>query len=176
MKGKRSILYINISRCLACRSCELACVVEHSRAKELVGAVWETPRQLPRVWVAAAGNGAVPLQCRQCVNAPCVEICPTKAIQRASEESPVYIKHELCIGCKWCILACPFGVIRMDSAGQTIIKCDECSERVALGGIPACVSACPTKALQYKPLDEILEAKREAFLVQIERSLDGGKK
>jgi formate dehydrogenase iron-sulfur subunit len=63
----------------------------------------------------------------------------------------------------------------MDSASQTIIKCDECSERVASGGIPACVSACPTKALQYKPLEEILEAKREAFLVQIERALSEAK-
>lgn len=175
-RGTLFTLFIEISRCLACRSCELACAVEHSTTKELAAAIHEEPRQLPRVRVEAAGNGAVPLQCRQCVNAPCIEICPTKALHRVEKETPVFIKHELCIGCRWCIISCPFGVIQMDSAGRSIIKCDECFERVSRQELPACVSACPTMALQYKSLDEILKAKREAFLVQIERSIDGGKK
>ena len=85
------------------------------------------------------------------------------------------IDHDLCIGCKWCVLACPFGVITLDERSRTIIKCDQCFERLEQGELPACVSACPTRALDFKTMDEILKEKREGFLVQIARS-DGGKK
>jgi len=121
------------------------------------------------------GTGySVPLQCRQCENAPCVEICPTNALHRDDLESPVVVDHDLCIGCNWCVLACPFGVIRIDSAQGAVIKCDQCAQRVERGESPACVSACPTGALAFKTMDEILEEKREASLVLIQRGLSGG--
>ena len=113
----------------------------------------------------------MPLQCRHCEDAPCVAICPTKALHRAAPDSPVTIDHERCIGCTCCVLVCPFGVISYDSANRSIIKCDQCSERVERGERPACVSACPTGALSFRSLDDVVKQKRTACLLQIERSL-----
>jgi carbon-monoxide dehydrogenase iron sulfur subunit len=173
MKG---MIVVRVDRCLGCKSCELACAVEHSKTKELMQALNEDVAPQSRVTVEQGCRFAVPLQCRQCEEAPCIAICPTNALYRADKDSPVVIDHGLCIGCKWCILACPFGVITLDSEGKTITKCDQCFERVERGELPACVSACPTRALQYKSLDEVISEKREATLLQIERSLSGDDK
>lgn len=167
-----SMLVVKVDRCLGCKSCELACAVEHSASKDLYEAIKESPAPRSRVSVGQGEGFAVPLQCRQCESAPCVAICPTRALARTSPETPVMLDHDACIGCKWCILACPFGVITLDERGRTIVKCDQCFERVQRGELPACVQACPTGALLYETLDEILAGKREASLVQIRRSID----
>ena len=167
----KSMIVVNVDKCLGCRSCEMACAVEHSASRELYQAIHETPAPRARVSVEQGADFAVPLQCRQCEDAPCVEICPADALHRADKDSPVVIDHDRCIGCKWCLLACPFGVISLDSEGRTIIKCDQCFERVERGELPACVAACPTGALLLKSLEEVLAEKRRASLVQIERGL-----
>jgi len=173
MKG---MIVVKVDRCLGCKSCEMACAVEHSQSRNLQQAITESPAPVARVKVARGMSFAVPLQCLQCEDAPCVEICSTKALHRADKNSPVSIDHELCIGCKCCILACPFGVIRLDREGRSIVKCDQCMERRGREELPACVLACPTRALGFKTMEEVLAEKREAYLLQIERSLSGAKK
>ena len=128
-----------------------------------------------RANVSQSETFAIPLQCRQCEDAPCVSICMTKALYREGNDSPVMIDHDLCIGCKYCVIACPFGVIRIDEKARTVIKCDQCFERLSQGELPACVTACPTSALEFKSIDEVIEEKREAFLVQIEANKTGEK-
>jgi len=118
------VIAVDVDRCMGCHSCEIACAVAHSDGKTLFAAIQEEPLPQPRVSVLAAGEMAVPLQCRHCEDAPCVEICPTKALQKPDPEGPVTIDQELCIGCKSCIMVCPFGVITMSADGKTIIKCD----------------------------------------------------
>lgn len=173
MKG---MIVIKVDKCLGCKSCEMACAVEHSQSKDLYEAIHETPTPRARVSVNQGADFAVPLQCRHCEDAPCMEICPTKALDRADKDSPIVIDHDLCIGCKWCILACPFGVINLDDQNRVITKCDQCFERVERGEKPACVSACPTGALEFKEMKEILAEKREGTLVLIEQGLAGGSK
>ena len=173
MKG---MIVVKSDRCLGCKTCELACGVEHSRTKSLATAIREEQPPRPRVRVESGCGFKVPLQCRQCENAPCVAICPTNALHRKDKDSPVLIDQNLCIGCKWCILACPFGVIRMDDDSHAIIKCDQCFERLERGELPACVEACPTHALTFKNLDEVVADKRDAYLVQIEHSVSGAEK
>ena len=173
MKG---MILVRADRCLGCKSCEIACAVEHSESRNLYEAIHETPTPSPRVDVAVGENFVAPLQCRQCEDAPCITICPTNALHRLDKESPVALDHNLCIGCKWCVLVCPFGVISLDGKSKTIIKCDQCFERLQRNELPACVSACPTAALQFKTMDEVLAEKRDAFLVRIERGPDGGDK
>ena len=167
------VIFVRVEKCLACRSCEIACALEHSESKELVPAIAESPRPRPRVSVEEAGEHAIPLQCRQCEEAPCLKVCPTKAIFRSGPNQPIGIDRRLCIGCKWCVLACPFGVVRMDNESRLIIKCDMCMERLSRGERPACVSACPTRALQFRTLAEIVSEKRkrtsEKFLTEIEK-------
>jgi len=153
-------IVVNIEKCLACKSCEIACALVHSKSKVLEEAVAESPRPQRMVTVEAAGEFGVPIQCRHCEAAPCVEICPTGAIQRQSEEGPVVVEKELCIGCKLCILICPFGVLRIGSEGRAIIKCDMCLERMEEGEDPACVEACPTKALKLVSLEQTTKARR----------------
>ncbi len=151
-------IIVNIEKCLACKSCEIACAVVHSKSRVLEEAIAERPRPQRRVTVEAAGELAVPLQCRHCEDAPCIEICPTGAIQRRGEQEPVVVVQELCIGCKLCMLICPFGMLQIDSEGRAIIKCDMCWEWTQEGREPACVEACPTQALKLVSLEETTES------------------
>lgn len=162
MKG---IIIIDPKKCLACRTCELRCAIAHSKSKDLARAVCEEPLPQTRIKVEGAGDFAVPLQCRHCEDAPCVKICPTKATVKSDTEGPVLIKDELCIGCKWCILVCPFGVIRIGREGAAVTKCDLCFERLEKHALPACVVACPSKALQFKTIEEINKKKKKEYLI-----------
>jgi carbon-monoxide dehydrogenase iron sulfur subunit len=166
MKGT---IVVDVNRCMGCKSCVLQCAVEHSKSKELFRAISEHPRPAARVKVESMAQLTIPLQCRQCEDAPCAKICPSKAIERLDKDQPVLIHNERCIGCKMCIVVCPFGVIGTDTEGKAIIKCDLCFERTTRGELPACVMACPTKALQFKTLEEVAAEKRREFLVKFTR-------
>lgn len=163
---KKGTIVIDASKCVACRTCELSCAVAHSKSKDLRKAMHEKPVSSPRIKVESTGNFVVPLQCRHCEDAPCVRVCPTKAISREDVESPVLIDNERCIGCKWCILVCPFGVINMDKNGKFVIKCDLCVERLKKGEKPACVVNCPTRAIKFKRLEGVAKE----YLVKFKKS------
>jgi formate dehydrogenase iron-sulfur subunit len=96
--------------------------------------------------------------CKHCVNAPCLEVCPTGAIIRTEFDS-VYIQQSACNGCRACVSACPFGVIHMggtENDGQgTAKKCTLCYDRLQNGLQPACAAACPTESIQFGPIEEL---------------------
>lgn len=156
----RKVLTVDIKRCLACKSCEIACAVAHSKSGVLEEAMAESPKPQKRVTVEAAGEYAVPLQCRHCEDAPCIMVCPTAAIHRHDPDGPVLIEQERCIGCKFCLTVCPFGVIKASSDGKVIVKCDLCIERIKAGQETACVEACPTGALKLVNEEDVAAAKR----------------
>jgi len=168
----RGMIYVDPERCMGCHTCEMACAVAHSESKDLFKAIYEEPRSKPRVVVEAVGRTSVPLQCRHCEDAPCVAVCPTRAMAKL-EDGPVVVREELCIGCKACILVCPFGAVAMGPGGKVAHKCDLCIERLEAGEEPACASSCPTGALRFVPAEEVArEARRRAaerFLVSLER-------
>ncbi|MCJ7687283.1 MAG: 4Fe-4S dicluster domain-containing protein, partial [Desulfobacteraceae bacterium] len=83
------------------------------------------------------------LSCQQCETPSCQYVCPTRAIERNRETGGVTIKYERCIGCRMCIVGCPFGAIAYDPGRNQVMKCDLC------GGEPQCVRFCPTGALQF---------------------------
>lgn len=170
-------IYLDIKKCLGCKSCMFACAVEHSESKDRVLSLYETPGPKPRVHLEAVDGRAIPLQCRHCENAPCVAVCPSGAIEKLSTEGPVIINQERCIGCKFCIVVCPFGTISLSRDGRAAVKCDQCVDRQKEGRQPACVEACPTGALLFLTLEEVnakkrkLTAEREVeALAQAERS------
>jgi Fe-S-cluster-containing hydrogenase component 2 len=85
----------------------------------------------------------VPYTCTQCADAWCKNACPTEAIQINAQTGAKEIREALCVGCKVCTIACPFGTVNYNQASGKVIKCDLC------GGDPACAKACPTQAITY---------------------------
>ena len=154
------IIVVNEDRCLACKQCMVECAMAHTSAETLAEAVNSPTPPRPRVHVEATGSFSMPLQCRHCEDAPCVAVCPTEAIRRVSDNGPVLLDQERCIGCKFCLFACPFGVIDVSRDGKAMIKCDLCIERTEAGKLPACVAACPTGALRFVELDDYLRQRR----------------
>lgn len=152
-------IVVDVKKCLACKSCEIACALVHSKSKVLEEAITETPKPQHKVTVEQAEEFGIPLACRHCIDAPCIEICPTGALQRQSEPGPVIIDQQLCIGCKLCMLICPFGVLQIDAEGRAVIKCDMCYQRAKEGKLPACVEACPTNGLKMASLEEVDQTK-----------------
>lgn len=142
------------SKCIGCRTCEVACVVSHQQDQDCAALTPQT--FLPRIHVIKGVNISTATACRQCEDAPCANVCPNGAIAR--ENGFVHVMQERCIGCKTCVVACPYGAMEVvvrpvvrDSANMQVRmekaeanKCDLCHHS-ASG--PACVSTCPTHAL-----------------------------
>jgi formate dehydrogenase iron-sulfur subunit len=97
--------------------------------------------------------------CKHCVNAPCLDVCPTGAILR-TEFDTVYINEPACNGCRDCIAACPFGVIHMSPTRNVAQKCTFCYDRLQNGLTPACAQACPTQSIQFGPIAELRKRAR----------------
>ena len=138
-------IVVDPSRCMGCRTCELACGINRdSVSKTLAGAIREEVRPTPRVSVQGNESISLPVQCRHCEEALCLDTCPSGALYRA-DDGRVLFDDNKCIGCWMCVAVCPFGAIKPSSAGKVAIKCDACfgMER------PFCVEACPTGALAY---------------------------
>jgi carbon-monoxide dehydrogenase iron sulfur subunit len=163
----RKIIVVEEDRCLACKTCVLECAMAHSDAGSLAEALRADVPPQPRVHVEPFGSYGLPLQCRHCEDAPCVTICPTKAVQRPSEGGPVLLDQRYCIGCKFCLLVCPFGVIDLSRDGKATVKCDLCIERTEAGQEPACVAGCPTGALRYCDVDDYVSERRRGAAERI---------
>lgn len=148
MSGPKEI-FVRIERCMGCHSCELACAVEHSKAKSPYSAVSEQPQPKKRIHVEWIGpQGGVPILCRHCEEAPCMHACICGAISR-NKEGVVITDSDKCIGCWTCVMVCPYGVIGRHLETHKSYRCDRCVDRKT----PACVDACPTHALVYRTVE-----------------------
>jgi len=105
--------------------------------------------------------------CKHCVNAPCLEVCPTGAIFR-TEFDTVFINAPTCNGCRDCVSACPFGVIHMSEESGIAQKCTFCYDRLQNGMAPACAQACPTSSIQFGQVSD-LKKRAEARVNQLHR-------
>ncbi len=152
-------------KCLACRTCELACALAHAESQDLVQALLAGAQ--PGVYVESAGQIAVPLQCRHCEDAPCVQVCPSGALSRLDAEAPVLVDQGRCIGCEFCVQVCPFGVIRLAADRKAIIKCDLCVARLAQGLEPACVASCPVGAITFEEIKEDATRRRRQTALRL---------
>ncbi len=154
-------LFVDVSLCMGCKTCELRCAVErNSISKTLTEAVHEEILPRPRVYVQWQGGESVPIQCRHCSDAPCLEICSTGAMQRDEESGCTFINGDKCISCWMCIMVCPYGVIAPAIEKHAADKCDQCFQMAE----PYCLASCPTGALQLLTNDQIeqhLQVKRK---------------
>ena len=158
-------ILIRPERCMGCRSCEVACAVEHSRSKSLLGAVAEKPLPKKRIYVEFVPECAisVPMVCHHCEDASCFSVCPTGALSQDGIVRVVTHDIEACIGCWTCASVCGFGMIGRNREQRVAIKCDWCPDREG----PACVSACPTGALVYKEVEEFSGSKRAVAALKL---------
>ena len=177
MTGHGPFIMVNPERCLGCHTCELACAVAHTRSGSLFGAVLGGEPLVPRERVVQVGAARFPTQCRQCEDAPCVKVCPTGATFRT--ESYTAVNASLCIGCRLCMMVCPFGAIHLASAAadgrvkRAATKCDLC---VGRPNGPACVESCPTRALSLTTPRDVVESKLRSSSEKFLQALETQKK
>ncbi len=129
-------LLIDPGKCTSCLQCEMACSFE----KE---GVFNPARSRIKVFEFEHGRYAIPYTCTQCSEAWCLHACPVEALKRNETTNAVEVNETLCVGCKVCTIACPFGTINYHPVSKKVAKCDLC------GGDPACAKACPTDAITY---------------------------
>ncbi|NNF63386.1 MAG: polysulfide reductase NrfD [Acidimicrobiia bacterium] len=141
---------IDQDSCIGCHACTVACKTEH-----------DVPLGVNRTWVKYVEKGEWPetkrffsvMRCNHCTDAPCVEICPTKALFKR-EDGIVDFDTDRCIGCKSCMQACPYDALYIDPGEHTAQKCNYCVHRVEVGIEPACVVVCPEQAIIAGDLDD----------------------
>ncbi|AFM39334.1 Fe-S-cluster-containing hydrogenase subunit [Desulfosporosinus acidiphilus SJ4] len=148
-------------RCLGCKSCELACAVAHSSSKTLFQALAEPQLPQRRIFVESNGEQNFPLQCRQCLDSPCVHACICGAMHIDLKTGLIQVDSQKCVGCMMCVMVCPYGVIAEIHSARQAAKCDRCLD---LDYNPACVSACPTGALEFTEVQDFTHNSRKAFL------------
>lgn len=144
------ILMINHEKCTGCRLCELVCSVSHD-------GVSNPARSRINIIKWEAEGLYIPMSCQQCEDAPCMTICPVKAISRDQALDYVKIDYDVCIGCRSCVAVCPFGAMGFNVIDKKVFKCDLCE------GEPQCVHFCDVKAVEYVDANQInILKKREA--------------
>lgn len=157
----------NVARCSGCLACVVACQDQNDIVSDTVAF-----RQVTSYEERSSSNSRISflsLSCLHCGDAPCVMVCPTGAVFKNSE-GVVDLNRDLCIGCHTCELTCSFGAPKFAEDGR-MIKCDFCHDRVQYGLKPACVRVCPTKALDFGPLEDISKEKAKEASTKILKSL-----
>ncbi len=141
---------IDLRKCIGCHACTIACKAEH-----------QIPIGVNRCWVKTVEKGTFPdtrrfffpVLCNQCDEAPCVRICPTRALFKR-RDGIVDLHGDSCIGCRACMIACPYDQLFIDPNTHTAEKCNFCANRVENQLLPACVSVCPTECRIFGDLDD----------------------
>ncbi len=144
----RKILVINSEKCTGCKKCELVCSVFHTGTSD-------PARSRIRVLKWDHVGFYLPVSCQNCDHASCAEVCPSGACKKDPVLGVTVINPRVCIGCKSCVLACPFGVPVFDRVEGISIKCDYC------GGDPKCVPACKAGALSFMEPPDISVSRRD---------------
>jgi formate dehydrogenase iron-sulfur subunit len=177
--GEGTRIFPDVEACIDCGGCVVACK-----------RTWDVPRDEQRISIstmlegqeAAAGLNAssaralgqgespgetsIPMQCYHCENAPCVSVCPTDSLI-SMDDGFVDVRDNLCVGCQYCLSACPFGApqfpesdegaARLFGGGGTMDKCTMCEERQDVGKGPACAEECSTDAILVGSAGEIAD-------------------
>ena len=154
MNEKKLGMLIDLSLCIGCNACTVACKREN-----------DVPLGAFNTWIESfdverpdgrIARANVPKQCNHCADAPCVKVCPTGASYRA-EDGTVQIDKDKCIGCQFCAMACPYGVRYLNEEERVVEKCTLCQQRTAQGELPQCVAQCGARARFFGDLDQGVE-------------------
>lgn len=152
--------YFDSDCCTGCKTCELACKdykdldtnVNFRRIYEYAGGDWQ--QQANGCWQHNVFAYYLSISCNHCDNPACVSVCPTGAMHK-TEDGFVIVNEAICIGCRYCHMACPYDAPQYDAMKGHMTKCDGCHSRILEGKKPICVDACPLRALDFAPIDEL---------------------
>jgi Fe-S-cluster-containing dehydrogenase component len=141
MHDKRYAIVIDSRKCINCKACVVACRAEN-----------RVPLGASRDWIGEEHRGAWPKlfaayepeQCHHCMNPSCVRVCPTGASWQRSD-GVVLVNQDDCIGCRYCMIACPYNARFFREDQGVVEKCTLCVHRLDRGELPACVETCPSK-------------------------------
>lgn len=177
VKPKTTAFFTDSTLCIGCKACEVACkewnqlesdgynwsgfsydntgAVGHSTWRH-VKFIEDTP--MPGIGGWAEGHDAnftfSSDVCKHCENAGCLEACPTGALVR-TDFGGVYLQPDICNGCAYCVLSCPFGVVQRNPDDGRAFKCTFCTDRQNAGLHPACATACPTESIMFGEINDL---------------------
>lgn len=162
---KEYAMVVDVDKCIGCGKCVIACKIENHVPMELpISRTWiegyldgkkvvMNTEENPFLKSKAKNGFYVPKLCNHCANAPCVTVCPVYA-RFHTKEGVVLVDKNTCIGCKYCITACPYGATFVHPEEKATDKCTFCYHRLVRGLKPVCVLVCPTEARRFGSLEE----------------------
>ncbi len=178
--------------CIGCKACEVACKewndvgddgldwsgYSYDNTGAVGASTWRHVKFVEETPIAGFGGNA-PHQaswtfssdvCKHCEEAGCLEACPTGAIVR-TEFGGVFVQPDICNGCAYCVVSCPFGVVAKNEKDGRAFKCTFCYDRQKVGLKPACAQACPTESIQFGEIEQLREKAQERLRVLNERGM-----
>ncbi|MGI6591148.1 MAG: DMSO/selenate family reductase complex B subunit [Eggerthellaceae bacterium] len=166
--------YFDDTRCTGCRTCTMACKdyhdnpdgVAYRKVYDVEGGTW-TERG-DGIYTTDCFMYHISLGCQHCSDPACTKACPTQAMHKDLETGIVSVDASKCIGCGYCVMACPYNVPTVDRTVGHSVKCDGCIDRVKQGLNPICVDACPLRALDFGPVTEMANKHLDALSRQLQ--------
>lgn len=147
------------SLCTGCKACQVACKDKHDlplgvnwrRVVEYSGGTWQVDGNTftPNVFTYYTS-----IACNHCENPVCVQVCPTTAMTQR-EDGTIFVDETKCVGCRYCEWACPYSAPQFNAETGHMSKCDLCYDYRETGQDPACVTACPSRALGWGPIEDL---------------------
>lgn len=146
--------FLDPSRCIGCQACVQACAeCETHRGHAMIHLEYvDRP----------TGVQTTPVVCMHCEDPTCAKVCPADAIKQDDEGKVHTAAKPRCVACSNCVLACPFGVPKMQTKFDLMMKCDMCYDRTSVGKKPMCATVCPSGALYYGPRDYVEKYRQES--------------